>query len=131
MIDLRIATAARAAGRAEHADGLVAWVTAQARANYDIVPENYDRITGDYQGEVPMIGFGAGAYITALWERGDPDPNGSVDAGVGTDAGTPALGDGAGCCQTTSSPRVSTLAMIAMVGAGLLGRRRRRRRRLR
>ncbi len=88
MIDLRIATAARRAGRAADADELIAWVTAQSRLNFDLVPENYDKTTGDYSGAIPMVGFGAGAYVNALWERGAfSNPTGG-DAGIGGDAGT-------------------------------------------
>jgi GH15 family glucan-1,4-alpha-glucosidase len=96
MIDLRIAAAARRAGRADDAAALIAWVTAQARLNFDLLPENYDRLTGDYQGEVPMVGFGAGAYVMTLWDRGGVGPidgDGAVggDTAVSTQPG--------GCCD--------------------------------
>ena len=59
-------------------------------------------MTADYQGEIPMVGFGAGAYVNALWQRGGAAP--TVDAATGNDAGPdggPAGdGDGGGCCQT-------------------------------
>ena len=73
-VDMWLADAWRAAGRADRADALVAWVTAQARLNYDLIPENYHRDTGDYLGEVPMAGFGAGAYVSALWRRAATPP---------------------------------------------------------
>ena len=122
MVDLRIATAARRAGRPADADALVAWVTAQARANFDLVPENYDRISGDYSGAVPMVGFGAGAYVTALWDRGGDAPVGG-DVTGGGDAGTvePTAPGGCGCQTGSSGAGGSVLLLI--VGALLLRRR--------
>jgi len=122
VLDLRIATALRRAGRTADADQLIAWVTSQARLNFELLPENYDRTTGDYQGEVPMVGFGAGAYVTALWERG-PGPGPGPDAGVGTpdagpggpDAGTTG-GGGGGCCDAggSSPPIALTLLVLGL-----------------
>ena len=66
VIDLRMATALRRAGRTDEAAALVDWIAQQARGNFELVPENFDRTTGDYAGEVPMVGFGAGAYVLAL-----------------------------------------------------------------
>jgi hypothetical protein len=96
-VDMWLADAWRAAGRADRADALVAWVTAQARLNYDLIPENYHRDTGDYLGEVPMAGC-AGAYVSALWRHAPPAPG--PDGGQATrrpDAG--AGGNGGGCCD--------------------------------
>lgn len=136
IIDLRIARAARRAGRASHADDIVAWITDQARLNYDLVPENFDRITGAYLGEIPMAGFGAGTYVSALWERTDtympPDGDGGVgsDGGVGGDAGVdggPAVdGGGDGCgCQTNGGTGAGW-APLFLATVAVLGRRRRR-----
>ena len=97
MVDLRIATAARRAGRASDADELVDWVTQQAVLNYDLVPENYDATTGDYSGAVPMVGFGAGAYVTALWERGGVAP-------IGGDGGDGSAGSASGVAGTLTTP---------------------------
>ncbi len=123
-VDLWLAEVWRLAGRADRADALVAWVTAQARLNHDLVPENYDRITADYQGEIPMVGFGAGAYVSALWQRGGPGP--TVDGGLGPDAGPDggASGDGGdgGCCQGGARTASWWTAVVAAI---LLGRRRR------
>ncbi|MCX5741500.1 MAG: glycoside hydrolase family 15 protein [Proteobacteria bacterium] len=114
VIDLRIATAARRAGRVADADALIAWVTEQARLNYDLVPENFDRVTADYSGEVPMVGFGAGAYVMSLWDRGAPAPGGP-DAGP--DPGTP---PGAGCCSTsTGTGGPGALLLTGLVGWAL------------
>ncbi len=70
FMDLRLSDALRRAGRHAEAAALLAWVTGQSRANFDLVAENYDPNTGDYAGAVPMIGFGAGAYVVALSNRG-------------------------------------------------------------
>src|SRR5262249_34359822 len=43
MIDLRISTAMRRAGRTASADGLVGWVTSQAAANQNLIPELYNQ----------------------------------------------------------------------------------------
>ena len=128
-VDLWIADALRAAGRTADAEALIAWITAQARLNFDLVPENYDRITADYQGEVPMAGFGAGAYVSSLWRRGTtPLP---PDAGVGTDAGLDGgtgADDGAGgCCDAGRDPRAPwSIMIVSLAIAGALRRRRAR-----
>jgi uncharacterized protein (TIGR03382 family) len=74
FIDLRLATAMRAAGRTGNADTLAAWVVDQSRSNLDLVAELYSEDLGDYAGAVPMGGFGAGAFL--LWRL---DPGLSVD----------------------------------------------------
>jgi GH15 family glucan-1,4-alpha-glucosidase len=127
VIDLRIARAARLAGRHDHADALVAWVTEQARLNFDVVPENFHRITGDYEGEVPMLGFGAGAYVTALWEREvGPDP-GTPDAAPGGDGGQPSTdGGGGGCCDARGGAGSSAINAVLLALVVALPRRRRR-----
>lgn len=68
-----------------NADTLAAWLVAQARANYDLLPEllsdgvytyedDYDRtrpgvdLGGEWQGAVPMVGFGAGSYVLVMEE---------------------------------------------------------------
>ncbi len=121
MIDLvRIATAARRAGRAVDADGLVWWVTQQAVLNYDLIPENYDKTTGNYYGAVPMVGFGAGAYVTALWDRAAAEP---IDGDGGGDAGTSAK-PAAGCGCETSGGGAGGSVLVFAVGTLLVRRRR-------
>lgn len=90
VIDLRVAAAwakvADATGddvARQNAETLVGWITAQARANHDLIPEllsdgittsqdddDYVRpgtdLGSEFQGAVPMCGFGPGAYILAL-----------------------------------------------------------------
>jgi GH15 family glucan-1,4-alpha-glucosidase len=70
--DLRVASALARMGRKEEARLLSDWVTAQSRANFDLVAELYDEASADYRGAVPMAGFGAGAYILALFDRYGP-----------------------------------------------------------
>lgn len=126
FVDLLMAGALRRVGRAAEADALLSWVTAQARANYDLIPENFDPTTADYAGAVPMVGFGAGAYVRALFERIDPpevapapdDP----DAGAGPADAGPSSSAGKGCgCATPGSAVASSL----LLAAGLVLRRRR------
>lgn len=69
IMDLRLSEAARLAGRTDLADSLLDWVTAQSTANYGAIGETYDRITGDYTNNAPMVGFGPGAWIHAVHQR--------------------------------------------------------------
>jgi hypothetical protein len=91
FIDLRVSDALRRMGKTAAADALLGWVTAQADLNHDLIPELFDRTTGDYSGSIPMVGFGAGAYILTLLDRASPptaDPCFFPDAGAGgSDAG--------------------------------------------
>jgi GH15 family glucan-1,4-alpha-glucosidase len=90
VIDLRMATATARVAAATgdetlraNAETLVAWVTAQALANHGLIAEllsdgtwtaddDADHVRPgvdmgmEYQGAVPMCGFGPGAYILAL-----------------------------------------------------------------
>ncbi len=70
--DLRASCAFRLAGRSTIADKLLGWVTSQALFNHGMIAELYHPDTGDYEGETPMVGFGAGAYILALMDRSSP-----------------------------------------------------------
>lgn len=74
FIDLRLAVALRALGRTAEADALERWVVDQSLANGGLVAELYDETTADYAGAVPMMGFGAGAFVLAAWERAAPEP---------------------------------------------------------
>ncbi len=76
FIDLRASLAARHMGHNEFADEVQNWVRDQSLHNYLLIAENYDTSTGDYRNNVPMIGFGAGSYITAMRQRaGGWSPN--------------------------------------------------------
>ena len=75
LIDLRTADALRRSGRAASiatADRRLDWITAQGLANLGLIAELHDRDTADYAGAVPMVGFGAGAYVLDQWLRADP-----------------------------------------------------------
>lgn len=136
VVDLWLAQALWRAGYQADGDALLAWVTAQARHNYDVVPENYHRLTADYEGEVPMLGFGAGAYVSALWARhrgATPQP----EVPGGGD-GTPQATTPGGCCQTAQVTPPWAAGLCWWLGTMLLRRSRRsrsygaaRRRRLR
>lgn len=92
VIDLGISRALRAAGRTADADVLIAWLTGQAEQNFLLLPELLDQNDARYAGEVPMIGFGAGAYLTTLIDRSGVravDPPVQEDAGF-RDAGSDA-----------------------------------------
>jgi GH15 family glucan-1,4-alpha-glucosidase len=91
MIDLSASAAMRRAGRSK-ADDLVAWVTAQARANQDLIPELYNNdasagTLGAYKGAIPMVGFGAASYVLALLDRAGAAP-------LATDCAATASSDG-------------------------------------
>jgi hypothetical protein len=70
--DLRVAVAARRAGRTETADRLLGWISAQALANHGMIAELHHPLDSSYEGEIPMVGYGGGAYILALLEREQP-----------------------------------------------------------
>ena len=70
--DLRMTDAYRNAGRAADAAALMDWVTAQAGKNHGLIAELHDKANGDYTGSIPMVGFGAGLYINALWNTINP-----------------------------------------------------------
>jgi GH15 family glucan-1,4-alpha-glucosidase len=88
FIDLRMANARRLRGDVARADELVAWVTANARANYDLIPELLNAFPDagplwSFTGATPMVGFGAASYVLALEQRA-----GMIEA---YDCGTPPL----------------------------------------
>lgn len=66
FIDLRIAGALAKMGQKSQAKVLLDWMTSQAQANYELIPELLDYNTQDYAGSVPMGGFGSGSYVLAL-----------------------------------------------------------------
>ncbi|MEN3037567.1 MAG: glycoside hydrolase family 15 protein [Candidatus Kryptonium sp.] len=68
FIDLRVATAMHKSGFKKESEQLLDWITSQSNLNYNLIAELYDEWNSDYQGQYPMVGFGAGAYILALIE---------------------------------------------------------------
>jgi hypothetical protein len=66
FLDMRIASALIMFGERKKALRLINWVTAQSRLNNNLIAELYGERTSAYEGAVPMVGFGAGAYLLAL-----------------------------------------------------------------
>jgi hypothetical protein len=71
LLDLRIGDAWRRAGNASQADQLLGKVTSSAAVNDFLIPELYDPNSGSYTGVVPMVGYGAGAWmVSQLFKSG-------------------------------------------------------------
>jgi hypothetical protein len=101
FVDLRGARALELQGDATYASSLFAWNVDQAGDNFGELSELHDPVTADYAGQSPMVGFGAGAYLLRLYDRGTastptcgafaaepPNPGedgGAADAGVAPD----------------------------------------------
>ncbi len=68
FLDLRIASAMVRFGERARARKLLDWVTAQSSLNFNLIAELYGEKTAAYEGAVPMVGFGAGAYILSLMD---------------------------------------------------------------
>jgi GH15 family glucan-1,4-alpha-glucosidase len=120
FIDLRAARVLELQGDASLQSSILGWNVAQASDNFGELSELHDPVTANYAGQSPMVGFGAGAYLLALYDRGTsvtptcgtfasepanpsdggtdgaPGDGGSTatDSGGGSDAGVP--GDGGG-----------------------------------
>jgi len=71
FVDMRIASALRAGGEDAKANTLIDWITAQAINNMGMIAELHSPTTAAYDGAIPMVGFGAGAYIINLWMRAE------------------------------------------------------------
>jgi GH15 family glucan-1,4-alpha-glucosidase len=102
FVDLRAERALELQGDTAYQSSLFSWNVAQASDNFGEFSELHDPVTADYAGQAPMVGFGAGAYLMALYDRGIAvtptcgafanEPASPTDAGAGADAG-PASGD--------------------------------------
>jgi GH15 family glucan-1,4-alpha-glucosidase len=143
FIDLRAGSALRRTGGAAKADQLINWATAQARLNYDLVPELFNQFPADgpigaYAGAIPMVGFGAGAYALHLLDRAQPAtepscdapllPAGSTDGGAVDGGATTPQGGGCALAQQGTSGWLSVgplLAALLLGGAIRTGRTRR------
>lgn len=68
LLDFRIALCLHTFGESREAIKMMDWIISQTRRNFNLIPELFDRNTGKYEGSVPMVGFGAGAYIVTLLE---------------------------------------------------------------
>lgn len=94
LVDFRMAGAYRRAGNGAKADGIVAHIVQKAAANFYILPELYNATAADgqigkYYGEIPMVGYGGGAYIMTILDRaGLTEPD---DCGDGQGSTLPKL----------------------------------------
>ncbi len=147
LIDLRASAAFRKTGNGPKADSLLDWVTAQASVNNNLLPELYNTRTQDgpigaYAGSIPMVGYGAGAYLVTLLDRaglyehadcGDKDIGDYPDAGPiigGHDGGPGGNGisgerTGIACACSGGPGAPATGVLLVLVGALVLARRRR------
>ena len=69
FLDLRASMAARRMALPDYADFLQDWIGDQTRSNFMLVGETYDQSSGAYRNNAPMIGFGSGSWISAMWQR--------------------------------------------------------------
>lgn len=77
FVDLSFAELERRLGRKAEADAMLQRITDKAAADHNIIPEMYVALPcklfpgkiGDPTGAIPMVGYGAGAYILHLLER--------------------------------------------------------------
>lgn len=80
FVDLALAELYRRLGRNVQADAMLDRIVKKAAADHDIIPEMYVALpcqlfpgkVGDPTGAMPMVGYGAGAYILHLMERNRP-----------------------------------------------------------
>lgn len=92
LVDLRISDALRRAGRASEADGYLGQIVQKAAVNFFLLPELYndtatDGAIGKYFGSIPMVGYGAGAYLLTIMDRaGQWEPNDCGDGNSRTGA---------------------------------------------
>ncbi|MFC1706010.1 glycoside hydrolase family 15 protein [Planctomycetota bacterium] len=69
FVDLRMANAyAQSTVGKGPARVLLDWIRTQAEANYNLIPELFTEQYIRYEGNIPMVGFGAGAWVLALHE---------------------------------------------------------------
>ncbi len=113
FIDLRAARALELAGMTSTSVASLAWNVGQASDNFGEFSELHDAVTADYAGASPMVGFGAGAYLVALADRGsagspacgayaNESPNPIVDAG--SDGQAPPADASTDAATTDGSP---------------------------
>ncbi|MEA3081278.1 MAG: hypothetical protein QOD54_946 [Sphingomonadales bacterium] len=78
FVDLALAELHRRLGRNAEADAMLGRIVNKAAADHNIIPEMYVAVPcplfpgkiGDPTGALPMVGYGAGAYVLHLLERG-------------------------------------------------------------
>ena len=77
FVDFTFAELHRRLGRTEEADAMLARIVRKAAADHNTIPEMYVALPcplfpgkiGDPTGALPMVGYGAGAYVLHLLER--------------------------------------------------------------
>ncbi len=77
FVDLALAELDRRLGRTAAADAMLARIVDKAAADHNIIPEMYVAVPcqlfpgkiGDPTGALPMVGYGAGAYVLHLLKR--------------------------------------------------------------
>lgn len=77
FVDLALAELNRRLGRKAQADAMLSRIVNKAAADHNIIPEMYVAVPcelfpgkiGDPTGALPMVGYGAGAYVLNLLER--------------------------------------------------------------
>jgi len=138
LIDLRASTAFRRSGDPARADELLAWVTGQGSANYNLLPELYNTRSssgqiGAYSGSIPMVGYGAGAYQMTLLDRagiteagdcGEFDPGEDPGHTGGDDDGTGGDGRTGVACACNGGPGSSGTAVLLIGTFAIVIRRR-------
>jgi GH15 family glucan-1,4-alpha-glucosidase len=83
FVDLALAELNRRLGRKMEADAMLNRIVDKAAADHNIIPEMYVAVPcqlfpgkiGDPTGAIPMVGYGAGAYVLHLLERERTAPN--------------------------------------------------------
>ncbi len=66
FIDLRFSMALKNFGMKRHAKQLIDWITNYSKLNHNYIAELYNAGDENYGGAIPMVGYGAGAYILAV-----------------------------------------------------------------
>jgi hypothetical protein len=94
LVDLLISNALRRNGQGDTADAYIQQVVGQAAVNFYLLPELYNAVASDgpigsYTGSIPMVGYGAGAYMMTMLDRsGLVEPN---DCGDGNGVTLPTV----------------------------------------
>ena len=77
FVDFRLAQLYRQLGRTAEADAMLARIVGKAAADHNIIPEMYVAVPcklfpgkiGDPTGALPMVGYGAGAFVLHMLDR--------------------------------------------------------------
>ncbi|MEO8876692.1 MAG: glycoside hydrolase family 15 protein, partial [Polyangiaceae bacterium] len=120
FVDFRAVHALGLAGDSSGVN-LFSWNVAQATDNFLELSELHDATTADYAGASPMIGFGAGAYLISLIDRGAPvlpacESFASEPGGTNTDGGIVGPDDDGGITPGGKNPSDGGAAGNATAG---------------